>query len=460
MNLRSAIMVSWGLLVASCTPKPLSPTTEPETNLSATREDQRSRVADSDQQAASEPESFAAALALLKAHTDVKVLERGNARLAVVPLYQGRVMTSSAAGDEGRSYGWLNDKAIADGTRKPHMNVFGGEDRFWLGPEGGQYSIYFAPKTPFDLEHWQVPEPIDWGGWPIIDQREDMLHFRKEMRLTNYSGTQFRLRVDRTVRLLDPQVTVARWQDAASVVERSSEAKLGKDVDAVCYASENVITNTGATAWSKKTGLLSIWILSMYNPSPTTTVIIPFVPGPESELGPIVNDKYFGPVSQDRLFIAEGVLFFKGDGKQRGKIGIPRPRAKPSMASYDSAQRVLTVVDYSLPADAHDYVNSMWELQDKPYAGDVVNSYNDGPPAPGKPPLGPFYELESSSPAAALAPGQKQTHFHRTCHFEGPERLLDALCRRATGVSLATVKAAFTADRDDEAGAPRARATP
>jgi hypothetical protein len=26
----------------------------------------------------------------------------------------------------------------------PHINVFGGEDRFWLGPEGGQFSIFFA----------------------------------------------------------------------------------------------------------------------------------------------------------------------------------------------------------------------------------------------------------------------------------------------------------------------------
>ena len=31
------------------------------------------------------------------------------------------------------------------------MNVFGGEDRFWLGPEGGQFALYFKAGDPFDL---------------------------------------------------------------------------------------------------------------------------------------------------------------------------------------------------------------------------------------------------------------------------------------------------------------------
>ena len=53
----------------------------------------------------------------------------------------------------------------------------------------------------------------------------------------------------------------------------------------------------------------------------------------------------------------------------------------------------------------------MWEMQREPFKGDVINSYNDGPPAPGKPPLGPFYELETSSPALSLSPASST----RTC---------------------------------------------
>jgi hypothetical protein len=90
-----------------------------------------------------------------------------------------------------------------------------------------------------------------------------------------------------------------------------------------------------------------------------------------------------------------------------------------------------------------DYVNSLWKLQDNPFSGDAENSYNDGPPTPGAKPMGPFYELESSSPAAALAPGESLTHTHRTIHLTGPEPELDAIAKATLGVSLEDIKAAF-----------------
>ncbi len=86
----------------------------------------------------------------------------------------------------------------------------------------------------------------------------------------------------------------------------------------------------------------------------------------------------------------------------------------------------------------------MWEIQKEPFAGDVVNSYNDGPPEPGKKPLGPFYELETSSPAAALAPGASLTHVHRTFHVQGDAKDLDALALELLGVSLATIEKALS----------------
>jgi len=72
-----------------------------------------------------------------------------------------------------------------------------------------------------------------------------------------------------------------------------------------------------------------------------------------------------------------------------------------------------------------DYVNSMWELQDEPFSGDTVNAYNDGPPEPGAAPLGPFYELETSSPALALEPGKSGEHVSETYHFQGERAELD-----------------------------------
>jgi hypothetical protein len=104
---------------------------------------------------------------------------------------------------------------------------------------------------------------------------------------------------------------------------------------------------------------------------------------------------------------------------------------------------VLTVVQFNVPAGVTDYVNSLWKLQDNPYGGDASNCYNDGPPRPGAKPLGPFYELESSSPAAALAPGKSLSHIHRTMHLSGPESALDGVARATLGVSLADIKAAL-----------------
>jgi hypothetical protein len=36
-----------------------------------------------------------------------------------------------------------------------------------LGPEGGQFSIFFRQGVPFEFENWQTPAPIDWGSWEV-----------------------------------------------------------------------------------------------------------------------------------------------------------------------------------------------------------------------------------------------------------------------------------------------------
>ena len=82
----------------------------------------------------------------------------------------------------------------------------------------------------------------------------------------------------------------------------------------------------------------------------------------------------------------------------------------------------------------------MWEIQEQPYVGDVINSYNDGAPTPGAAPLGPFYELETSSPAAALKPGETMQHIQRTFHIHGTEAELDVISKKLLGVGLEKIK--------------------
>ena len=173
--------------------------------------------------------------------------------------------------------------------------------------------------------------------------------------------------------------------------------------------------------------------------------MLPFRPGSEAERGPVVNDDYFGRVPADRLVVSHSAIYFRGDGQQRGKIGVSPHRARPVLGSYDATNGALTLVTYTLPPGEPPYVSSLWEHQREPYQGDVLNSYNDGPPAPGEKPLGPFYELESSSPATALAPGEAAEHRHRTMHFVGAPADLDPIARAALGVGLAEISAAFSA---------------
>src|SRR3954463_3681626 len=148
---------------------------------------------------------FESDLAFLREHTEVVVLAdpSGTAQVVVAPGYQGRVMTSTIGGADAPSFGWIGRAAIASGEKQPHMNVFGGEDRFWLGPEGGQFSLFFKPGDPFDLDHWQTPEAIDWGAWDVVDQSGSSVRFRKKIAVTNYSGTRMEIEVDRVIRLLD-----------------------------------------------------------------------------------------------------------------------------------------------------------------------------------------------------------------------------------------------------------------
>lgn len=379
--------------------------------------------------------TFGADVGFLKEHTEVLVLKDGDIRVALAPAYQGRVMTSTTGGEDGPSFGYLNDGVIAQGGLSPearpgtlqdHVHVFGGEERFWMGPEGGQYAIFFAPGAPFEFDAWHTPSSIDTEAFTV--KRADHHHavFTHEAQLVNHSGTRFQVGIQRIIRLLQNEAVATRLRGA-----------LPARVTCVGYTSDNRITNIGDTAWTPASGLLSIWLLGMYKPGPRTVVAIPFKYGDEEELGPAFNDAYFGRIPSDYLKAEDGVLFLRADGTRRGKIGIRPTRSLGVAGSYDPDLNVLTIVTYEQPqAVEHGYVNSMWELQDKPYDGDAINAYNDGSPGPGLPPLGPFYEIETSSPAAALQPGATMRHEQCTLHIEGAPPQLDPLTQRILGVSL------------------------
>jgi hypothetical protein len=367
-------------------------------------------------------DSFDDELLYLSAATKVLVLKSAEGgKVAVAPEWQGRVMTSAVSGD-ARSLGFVH-RAFIDGKKRgTAFDNYGGEDRFWLGPEGTRFSLYFAKGAPLDFDHWQTPHAFNEGAWQVVSSDDRHVSMKAALHLESHAGTTFDVSVDRDVDLL----------------ERAEAKKvLGVDVPAsvrmIAFATTNTITNSGTSAWVKESGLPNIWILGMYAPAKDATVIVPFDPKAE---GPIVRDDYFGKVPAERLVQHDGWLAFTCDGEHRSKIGIPPARAKSVLGSYSPSARLLTIVHFDLPQGATDCPSGVWKEDADPYAGDVVNAYNDGPVGPGKPSLGGFYELETTSPGAALAPGGSRKHTHRTFHFLGDREALAPMAKAVLGVEL------------------------
>ena len=361
-------------------------------------------------------------LFLQQYHPNLVELRSGATRAIICPDYQGRVMTSTADGQA--SYGWLNYELIRSRKKLPHMNAFGGEDRFWLGPEGGQYALFFRKGEPFDSEHWQTPPVIDSEPFTLDDVTPTSATFSRKVSLTNYSGMQFDIGVKRVVTLL-----------SGVEINRLLHVQ-GDSLKAVGIRSDNIITNLGTKAWTTQTGMPSIWVLSMMNASPQTTIIVPYRAG----AGQPINDAYFGKVPADRLVLGKTAAFFKADAKYRSKIGVSSSRATNWVGSYNPITQTLTLVTFDFDPRTRQYVNSAWEQQKDPYGGDVINAYNDGPMKPGQPQMGQFYELESSSPAANLLPGANRQHRHTVLHVQGDEQVLNKLAKNLLQTDLSASK--------------------
>jgi len=360
----------------------------------------------------------------------IELTDGKDACVMVIPAYQGRVMTSSASGREGDSFGWINYGLISSGEVKEAFNPVGGEERFWFGPEGGKFSYYFKKGDEQVYSNRKVPSVIDTETYEVVEQDESSVTFAAEADLTNASDNRFRIGILRKVALIP----------AADVKEQLG-IELGQNLKCVAYTTINTITNNGEQGWNKETGMPSVWMLGMFNPTETTTVFIPYY---EEAEGVIVNDEYFGKVPGDRLFAKDGVVYFKIDGRLRSKIGLPAGRAKDICGSYDSARNLLTILKYTVPEGDKPYMNGQWGEQDDAFCGDVINSYNDGPTETGYV-MGPFYEIETSSPGAALQPGESLTHTQYVLHIQGDEAELNKIVKSVFGVEIETIKNSFKA---------------
>ena len=347
--------------------------------------------------------------------------KEGQSQIIVSAKYQAKVFTSTADGLEGTSLGFVNYKFFDAGLVDEHMNGFGGENRFWLGPEGGQYSVYFKKDAEQIFDNWHTPKPIDIEPWDVVSTDKGKVNFRKEMVVTNYLGNPFSLRVDRAISLIEkPAIASALNID------------LNVNVKAVGYTTDNTLVNLDDFEWTKETGAICIWILDMFNPAPDAVTFIPFMEGDEKALGTIVTSDYFGEIPSDRLKVTGNTIFLKTDGKFRSKLGLNAKRTQAIAGNYDPASKRLTITTFDVDKDAV-YLSQEWNPAKNPLLGDAMNAYNDGPLEDGSI-MGPFLELESVSPAAFLQPGQSMKHRHTVYHFIGEEADLNLITQKLFGL--------------------------
>ena len=146
--------------------------------------------------------SFGYDLAYLSQKDDGLIVLSGNddkAQIIVSAKYQGKVFTSTANGLSGNSLGFVNYKVFDADVIDEHMNGYGGENRFWLGPEGGKYSVYFAPDARQVFDNWHTPKPIDVEQWDVVSSDVDNVVMKKYIQVTNYLGSHLKLNVDRKI---------------------------------------------------------------------------------------------------------------------------------------------------------------------------------------------------------------------------------------------------------------------
>ena len=351
------------------------------------------------------------------------------ARAALSPKLQGRVMTSTPDGDSGVSCGWINYKLIASGKKNPQVNPYGGEDIFLIGPEGGEFSLYFPKDAEFKIENWKVPEPFNTRTWIVTDRSGDSeISIASDFEGTDLSGNKKEFKLERTVRLL-----------GTADIEKQLGISFAKGkVKQVAFTSLNKITNRGSEAWTRKTGAVSIRIPGMFKPAPKTVIAIPFRKDEKSPLG---KDGCFGKIPEKRLTVNEEkcIIFLNADGDEKEKIGLPCERAKGVLGSYDPEHNLLTIVTCTQGKPGAEYLNSAWEIQKEPSKGDALTA-NNNVFSGAESKLEPFYGLETFSPAAFLKPGESLVHQQTTFHFTGEKAELDKIVRKMLGVSLAEIE--------------------
>lgn len=364
-------------------------------------------------------ETFGNDLELLKQKINPIVLKEGFRQVLVSSELQGRVLISSSQGLNGTSYGWFDKDLISSDSLFKNISKSGGASRIWFGPDQGENNVFVDVDPETNEVIRKAPIDLDTLNFKITEQSETSVSFQRLMHIENLKHTHFYINIKRKIELLN------RKQ-----VEANLGVSLNEKLDFVGYSAKTTMTNIGNTHWTKEAGLISLWELGCMKPTPKTTIIIPL----KEEMDEATV--YFTPIDSTRIKIQDGILFYKADGDYLNKIGTLPENTLPYFGSYSPELNSLTIVKFTFNGD-RDYVNSFPD-NTEPYKGDVINIFNDGTWGDIGP-FGPFYELETSSPAKALKVNESLSHTHETYHFEGAEEDLSEISIKVLGVSIESI---------------------
>jgi uncharacterized protein DUF6786 len=349
-------------------------------------------------------------------------------KVLVCPELAGRVMGTSWAGENGPFGGFIDEQAFREGMKDIWDN-WGGEERYWLGPEGGQFGLMFRDQCAC-FENYHVQEGFNRTPYEVIEvsplAKSLTMHCR--MRLTNKIGTRFDIEVTRRITVLD---------------DCPYTNGCGDSVRFVGFQSESSLMNIGERPFTRETGALAHWHLGQFLVGEHVVGIIPY--RTDGDGAPSVREDYFkdfcigGAIASNRYWLLNNCALFKADGKVRAKIGQNRSRATGLLGSYNLETNEIVLLDYDFYPRL-EYAASYWYEQPLPYEGDVISFSAEGPESAGAAP-GRCYELEALSPALFLYPGESFTWRTRTMHLAGPRRVLAGICQRFLGPNSSQLEA-------------------
>jgi hypothetical protein len=352
---------------------------------------------------------------------------RKGKRGLVAPSLVGRIMGTTATGDRGEILGWVNVPAIEKGMVDPVFNNFGGEERFWFAPEGGQFGLNLGGHLS-GWQYYEVQDALNTQPFRVLKKEANALTMFSRMKLINARSARFDMEVTRTVRILDECPYVLGYD--------------GK-VDFVGFETINISRNAAAVPVRRTSGALAMFCLTQFLAHPRLVIIVPFHPGSSRLLGSPVRKDYWkdfcthGVLPRHRYHVDKSFALMKGDGSLRGKFGIGRRRAVPRLASLDLDTDEMVIVDCDFYPEL-EYVGSYWRYMQDPYDGDALSVSFEGPNEKGQP--GRSYELETLSPALFLEPGQAFSHRNRIYHLFGPAGAINQICRKFLGVDRTLIE--------------------